>query len=335
MAFRTYLIKGWQQPNIVSYLLWPLSLLYRGIMQLRWWAYRLNVFTHYRAPVPVIVVGNISVGGTGKTPIVVYLVEQLRQQGFQPGVISRGYGGNAQVYPLMVKATTPAAECGDEPALITQRTQVPMVVGPNRRASIELLLSKASCDVIISDDGLQHYALARDVELCIIDATSPFKNPFLLPAGPWRESRQRLSRVNFVVEHHTQAPNTSGWAMWLNAQPPLKVSDQTVFESANFNKHLTKVHAVAGIGNPQRFFNTCRGLGFELIEHSFADHHAYQASDLAFSDDLPVLMTEKDAVKCKAFAVNKNWYYVPVEAQLTEGFIKLVISKLNKKEQRF
>jgi len=322
---RQALLNSWQQPNFLTVLLWPLSLFYRLVFAMRKGLYRFGILSSYTAPVPVVVVGNISVGGTGKTPLVIYLVEQLRAQGFKPGVISRGYGGQAQQYPLMVSSETPVVESGDEPALIVRRAAVPMAVGPDRRLAIELLLKEHEVDVIISDDGLQHLALNRDVEICLVDDTSPQRNQYLLPAGPNRESKARLGGVDLVVRHGAKQTGADEFAMHLHADKVQALNNDNMAQL----DISSRIHAVAGIGNPQRFFETCRNLGFNLIEHCFADHHQFVGSDVDFADDLPVLMTEKDAVKCQAFADQRHWY-LPVDAKLESGFI----DKLNEKLKR-
>lgn len=331
MAFREQLLKSWQQPNLLTLLLWPLSLLYRSLFFLRSVAYRLGLKKSYRAPVPVIVVGNISVGGTGKTPVVIYLVELLQRNGFKPGVISRGYSGSSESYPLTVSATTPVSSCGDEPALIFKRTKVPMVVGSKRADSIEKLLAEFEIDVIISDDGLQHLAMQRDIEICLQDLTKSSHNNHLLPAGPYRESQSRFKSVDLLVQHidesHSQGShsqtNAPAYTMSLVAgQPqPVGMREESAWTPS------TKIHAVAGIGNPQRFFNTCRSLGLKILEHAFADHHHFKPADIEFDDQLPVLMTEKDAVKCVEFADERHWY-LPVNAKLASHFDEKLLMHL-------
>ncbi|MDP9140073.1 MAG: tetraacyldisaccharide 4'-kinase [Pseudomonadota bacterium] len=267
-------------------------------------------------PVPVIVVGNISVGGTGKTPFVIWLVELLRAQGWRPGVISRGYGGHAPHYPYIVNEDSDPAHSGDEPLLIAQRSGCPVVVAAARCAAAELLLKAADVDVIVADDGLQHYTLSRDLEICIVDGARGLGNGALLPAGPLREPASRLREVDLVVV------NGEGWSdtavrpvtMRLLPASAQALCDGTQRALNDFSGQ--RVHGVAGIGHPPRFFDTLRAHGMRVVEHAFADHHAYAAADLQFGDDLPVLMTEKDAVKCRSFAA-ANWWSVPVAAQLS------------------
>ncbi len=325
MGLKKYLLKSWTKPNALTGILRPFSSVYRGVFALRKTAFERGMFDCYRAPVPVVIVGNLTVGGTGKTPLVVYLVEQLKERGFSPGVISRGYSGDSPSYPLLVKADTSVEESGDEPALIVRRTNVPMAVGPDRRASIEMLLREYQIDLIISDDGLQHLALERDVEICMIDDTSEQQNDNLLPAGPYREPLSRLMSVDFIVRHGGDVGNAENqFSMHLKPNKPMAVNPQneSVFPEGS---HL---QAVAGIGNPQRFFDTCQTLGYSITPHSFADHHHFSLNDISFSGK-PVLMTEKDAVKCNDIAANHHWY-LPVDAVIGEGFADAVANKIRK-----
>ncbi len=328
MSLRAAFERSWRKPNFLTAMLWPLTFVYRGGFLIKRSAYRIGLLLTYRAPIPVIVVGNLTVGGTGKTPVVIYLVEELRRQGYKPGVISRGYGGKAPDYPYHVKATSPVSESGDEPALIVRRTGVSMVVGADRRASIQLLRKLDDVDVIISDDGLQHFALGRDIEVCLLDATSPNQNAFLLPAGPCREPLSRLRSVDLIIEHGLAQDTANRYSLTLQAGQPTRVpskspdqkapmSERGSISECEFDIHQ-RFHAVAGIGNPQRFFDTCRELDYDFFEHRFADHHPFSASDIDFSN-AQVLMTEKDAVKCQAFADSRHWY-LPVNAKLSEQF---------------
>jgi tetraacyldisaccharide 4'-kinase len=315
MGIKKSLLKSWNKPNALTGVLRPLSAIYKGAFALRKIAFKKGLFETYQAPVPVIIVGNLTVGGTGKTPLVVHLVEQLRLQGFTPGVISRGYSGDAETYPLLVTANTPVQHCGDEPALIARRTGVPMAVGPNRRDSIEMLLEQSEIDLIISDDGLQHLALQRDLEICLIDDTIEHENQNLLPAGPYREPLSRLLSVDFIVRHGSDIGNAENqFSMHLEPVTPLPVMTDNV-TSFPRDAHF---HAVAGIGKPQRFFDTCEALGLKITSHSFADHYFFSAEDISFAG-MPVLMTEKDAVKCQKIAGDLHWY-LPVNARLSSGF---------------
>ena len=327
MAFRESLLSSWQKTNTLTYALMPLSWVYQFVFFIRKQLYRIGLFSSYRAAIPVIVVGNLTVGGTGKTPLVIQLVEQLRANGYSPAVISRGYSGDAPFYPYEVMVDSPVSESGDEPALIVKRTNVPMVVGPNRGASIDLLLEKHSIDVIISDDGLQHLALKRDVEVCLIDDTVKSENYFLLPAGPYRERLSRLKTVDLIVHHQREKADLENarYSMTLQASDA-KPLDESKNEPKSLNKEKP-IHAVAGIGNPQRFFDTCRLEGYCFEPHAFPDHHAFEQRDLMFGDAKPVLMTEKDAVKCQQIKISDAWY-LPVDARLSDGFVDALIAKL-------
>lgn len=296
---------------------------YGAIVRLRRRLYRSGVLRAQRLPIPVIVVGNITVGGAGKTPLVIALVTALRERGWKPGVVSRGYGGNARD-PRLLGADPDPAAVGDEPALIRARTGAPVAVGADRPAAARLLLDKG-VDVIVADDGLQHYALARDAEICVVDGARRLGNGRLLPAGPLREPESRLRQVDFVVCNGGE-PRAGETAMHLAADTAVSLVDVSRRQPLA-DLLQTRVHAVAGIGHPQRFFDTLRGYGIDVVEHPFPDHHRYTPNELAFGDGLPVLMTEKDAVKCRAFA-KRNWWSIPVTAVLPESFIDAVARRL-------
>lgn len=303
----------WQSLNLVSILLWPLSLIYASFVTARHFAYQRGILKSSRLAVPVIVVGNITVGGTGKTPLVVRLAELLKEHGYRPGIVSRGYGGNAQSWPRPVTSHSDPMEVGDEPVLLARRCDCPVVVGPDRVAAARQLLGqhKAECDVIIADDGLQHYSLGRDIEIAVIDDNRGFANGACLPAGPLREPQGRLKQVSFVVEHGT---DRGEHPMTLVGERAVNLLDSSITCSlTGFCTH--SVHAVAGIGDPDRFFYFLRSRGIRTLNHPFPDHHTFSAADLAFGDELTVLMTEKDAVKCKHLARDSFWY-VPVQARL-------------------
>lgn len=318
-----WLTDSWYQPHPIRWLLLPLSLLYRLIAGIRKQAYQRDWLTRHNMPVPVIVVGNISVGGTGKTPFVLWLCEKLREAGYRPGIISRGYGGKANHYPLDVKDDTAVNQSGDEPALIARRSQCPVVVDPDRSRAAVHLLSQHHCDVIISDDGLQHYALQRDIEICLVDGQRRFGNKLCLPAGPLREPMSRLQQVDFVVYNGEAA--TQRYQMQLHASHWLNLSSDEQLPLQVFAAQ--EVHAVAGIGNPQRFFDLLAEHGIIVHPHPFDDHHAFAAPDLTFNDDLPVLMTEKDAVKCQSFA-SENYWYLPVSAEINDDLAHAILTKL-------
>jgi tetraacyldisaccharide 4'-kinase len=279
--------------------------------------------------VPVIVVGNITVGGTGKTPFVLWLVEQLRRRGWNPGVISRGYGGCAPSYPLRVTATTDPAWSGDEPALIARRLEVPVAVAPDRVAAARMLLDAGEADILVTDDGLQHYRLARDIEICVVDGSRGLGNGSLLPAGPLREPPQRLQQVDLVVV------NGGGWqAPGPALEMQLGIAEAVSLASGERRPLAAfaggRVHAVAGIGNPQRFFASLRAAGLDPLPHPFPDHHDYRDIDLCFDGAEPVLMTEKDAVKCGGMA-RPHWWFVPAQALIPAEGAALVQQLLDRK----
>ncbi len=294
-------------------LLWPLSVIFKSISHSRRQAFQSGKKSSYKAPVPVIVVGNITAGGNGKTPVVIWLVETLQQLGFKPGVVSRGYGAKAPSYPLMVTADTSTSHCGDEPKLIYQRTKAPVAVDPVRSEAVKALL-KHNIDIVITDDGLQHYALERDIEFVVVDGVRRFGNEQLIPLGPLRESVARLKEVDFTITNGGQ-PCAGEIAM--NLKPDLAVNMVTGEKVAV--SELKNIVAWAGIGHPPRFFNTLRELGAEpVVAHGFADHKDFNPShlfELAEHGD-NVIMTEKDAVKCAEFA-KENWWYLPVSANIS------------------
>ena len=321
------LVEAWYRGSLWLWLLWPLSMLFGLLVIMRRQMYRLGLRPVYRAAVPVVVVGNITVGGSGKTPLLLAMVEGLRAAGFRPGVVSRGYGGQTE-YPACVGRDSNAAEVGDEPLLIAIRSGVPVVVDPIRPRAVKKLLDEFSCDVVLADDGLQHYPLARDVEICVVDAKRGLGNAQLLPMGPLRESYGRLYTVDYIVVNGGNGNIFPGEVdMHLQAEPwqPLRGLRDARMPPAPGSQ----VHALAGIGHPQRFFTMLREQGFEVIEHAFPDHHAYSAADLQFGDGLPVVMTEKDAVKCRQLAGDNCWY-VPVTAVLPPTFYATLIEDLRR-----
>lgn len=323
MAPTEALLRVWYGGRRPSLWLRALAALYGSVAGMRAWLYRRGVLRRVALPVPVLVVGNITVGGSGKTPLVIALVEHLRAQGRRPGVVSRGYGGR-QVAPRLLDAAATPAEVGDEPCLIRQRTAVPVAVGHDRPAAARLLLG-AGVDVIVADDGLQHHRLARDIEICVIDGVRRLGNGRLLPAGPLREPAARLSRVDFRICNGGQ-PQTGEVPMQLLADTARALDDpQRTLPLSTWSGQ--RVHAVAGIGHPPRFFQTLRGQGIAVVEHGFPDHHAYRVADLAFRESLPVLMTEKDAVKCEGIAGADTWS-VPVRAALPARFLAALDARL-------
>lgn len=303
----------WYGGRAPSVMLVLLSKVFGAAGSLRRALYRAGVLKRMNVGVPVIVVGNITVGGTGKTPLVIALVEALRERGWKPGVVSRGFAGSATDI-ARVDAQSDPAVVGDEARLIFDATQAPMMIGRDRVRAARAL-SECGVDVIVSDDGLQHYRLERDVEICVIDGARRFGNGRLLPAGPLREPVKRLAAIDFRICNGDGAlPGET--TMQLAGDAAIALDDETQhLRLADF----PRAHAVAGIGNPDRFFHALRSAGIDVIEHAFPDHHAFAAADLDFGDGIPVVMTDKDAVKCRAFA-RQDWWRVPVRALLADGF---------------
>ncbi len=323
--FQGHNAKWWLVP-----LLLPMTVLFFLISWIRRFAFRIGINKSIDVKTPVIVVGNIGVGGNGKTPLVIHLIELCRQQGLNPGVLSRGYGGRLpsnKHYPLTLDQYTPVEQTGDEPFLIYHRCQAPVVVGPDRVASAEQL-KQLGCNVIIADDGLQHYRLKRDCEVIVVDGKRGFGNGFLLPAGPLREGQWRLSTSDLVV---VNGENKVGLVppyaqMSLQATQVVNLKTGEKLPVAKFVQSTPNINALAGIGDPQRFFDTLITCGFELAsQKSFNDHHHFSIVDFSeIEPTMPLLMTEKDAVKCRRFTKD-NWWYISVSACFTEeGEIQLV-----------
>lgn len=309
------------------YFLLPLTMLYALVTYGRRWAYSQGWLTSYRAQLPVIVVGNITVGGTGKTPVTLTLVRWLQEQGYQPVIVSRGYGGET-TYPAVVTAQSLAHEVGDEPLLLWQQSGVPVVVDRQRARAVALVEAQQLGNIVITDDGLQHYALARDLELVVIDHSRGLGNGWLLPAGPLREPRQRLKTITCVIENGGQQsqPHAHPPVFAMHLQPSACLPVNPECRQAPPQPPML-IHAVAGIGHPLRFFQTLKQLGYQIIEHPFPDHHAFVATDLAFADNLPIVMTSKDAVKCRSFADQRYWQ-LPVEALLSDDFFLYMTAQL-------
>ena len=319
------LLQIWQDKHGVAKFLRPISWFYCFIVFCRRWAYRLKIKKSTRLSVPVVVVGNLTVGGTGKTPLVVWVANYLKEQGYHPGIISRGYGGKAHHWPQQVRPDGDPVVVGDEAILISRRTNCPMAVGPDRViAGQELLHYHPQCDIIISDDGLQHYALKRDIEVAVIDGQRRFGNAFCLPAGPLREPMSRLKKVDLLVANGTGDKNE----LTMQYETSLACNLQDERKSQPLNKFKNKtVHAVAGIGHPERFFTQLEQMGIKVIPHSFPDHHPFTEDDLVFEPKHPVLMTEKDAVKCKRLSASDHWF-VPVAVTVQKEFSQQLINLL-------
>jgi len=330
----TWIERSWYRRAKWLYLLLPLSWLFQIITSIRR-KLLLRSAAEVETPVPIVVIGNISVGGTGKTPLLISLCQALQAKGLNPGVISRGYGGSASQAPLLVDDTTSAAESGDEPALIAEQCRVPVVVDPDRLRAYRHLVNNHTVDVVISDDGLQHYRLPRQVEIAVVDGSRLFGNGLCLPAGPLRESLRRLREVDLLVVNGGAAVPISELSGALNMTlaprrlENLKTGESRSFAGAPF-KLGDQVQAVAGIGNPERFFDSVRELPYPVSCHPFPDHHAYRRDDFAehgIDMGRPIVMTEKDGIKCRSFATDQFWVLkieVVLDADLADRVLALV-----------
>jgi len=330
--------KYWYQSSLHPLLLplLPFSYVYGWLTGLRRWVYRTGIKNSQKFPIPVIVIGNITVGGTGKTPLTAWLAERLIQAGFKPGIAMRGVGGKRNHSPRLVAADADPYQMGDEAVLLAQNTHCPVAICIDRSKAVQQLID-ASCNIILTDDGLQHYRLARQVEIAVIDGSRYFGNGKLLPAGPLREPPHRLNTVDFVVINAAEKAtsklpeNRVTFDMQLHS-PYFVALDHPTRQAALSQFASQTAHAIAGIGNPQRFFDLLKHFNINIIPHAFPDHHPYQAADLDFPDQLPILMTEKDAVKCKNLVLNKKirerLWVLPVKAELSSEFIDKLLQKI-------
>lgn len=325
-AISQQLEKTWYGNTGLTLLLRPVAWLFIVLVTLRRFVYKNGLKKPVKLPIPVIVVGNLTVGGTGKTPLVIWLVNFLKSAGYKPGVISRGYSGRARNWPQQVRPDADPAMVGDEAVVISRRTGAPMAVGPSRVTDAQALLQHADVDVIVSDDGLQHYALERSIEIAVIDGVRRFGNGLCLPAGPLRELASRLETVDCRVTNGVAAQGE--YAMKYRADSVINLLSNETRPLTDF-KGMT-VNAIAGIGNPDSFFNFLRANGIRLHARAFPDHYHYRAVDLAFTADEIVFMTEKDAVKCERFA-RDNWWYIPLETILPDEFGANLLNLLGKR----
>ncbi|MEQ8208012.1 MAG: tetraacyldisaccharide 4'-kinase, partial [Woeseia sp.] len=313
----------------------PFSVLFAALSACRRALYRIGILRSSRVAVPVIVVGNISVGGTGKTPVTIWLAKQLRTRGLNPGIASRGYGGVIGDTPAQVNANSDADIVGDEPLLIARRTGCPVVVHPNRAAAARELIAMG-VNIVITDDGLQHYKLQRDFEIAVVDGARGLGNGWMLPAGPLREAGSRLFSVDRVLVHlatrsstppaSVSLPISKSNGFHLVGHELLSVDGQ---ETRTFDQFAGKtVHAVAAIGNPERFFQSLERRGMNVVRHPFPDHAQFTSTDLVFDDEFDIVMTEKDAVKCGQFATTRYWY-VPVDVEMHDDeWVDALVRKL-------
>lgn len=316
----------WQRIGLLAVLGSPIALLFRLLVALRRVVWHFGLRRSYRARCPVIVVGNLTVGGSGKTPLVLWLAQWLHGQGWCPGIVSRGYGGCARHWPQQVRPDSDPRVVGDEAVLLAHHSNCPVCVGPNRGAAVEALLRHTDCDIVIADDGLQHYALARDIEIVVIDGQGGLGNGLMLPAGPLREPVSRLRSVDLVVcngEHRAGAH-----AMRMRPTGMVALNDECQAQALDAWRGR-RVRAIAGIGRPERFFDMLRRQWLLVEAVAFPDHHDFSAADLAFEDDLPLLMTEKDAVKCQRLIHRDDVWVVRIEAVPEAAFILRLEALLN------
>ena len=307
-----------------AFCLQPISMLYRLVMTIRKQAFLRGFFNIYRSTVPVIVVGNLTVGGTGKTPLVIAIIHKLKEQGWKPGIVSRGYGGKSTRYPCSVTSLSDPHEVGDEPVCMAEETRVPVIVDPNRARAVQYAVEHFACNVIVSDDGLQHYGSHREVEVVVVDGVRRFGNAYCLPAGPLREPVSRLKTADFIVNNGGTHDNEVSMKLipgpLVNLIEPSKTLPLAGLRGQKF-------HAIAGIGHPERFFNSLASLGVQVLPHPLADHAKLTPEHLIFPDQLPVRMTHKDAIKCRHFA-GPNCWYLPVTAVCDESFYLSLMAKI-------
>lgn len=316
-------MKFWYQPlKWWAWALYPFSLLLSIISKVRRYFLQKSALKSNKIDLPVIIVGNISVGGNGKTPFVIWLCELLIKEGYKPGIISRGYGGKSDTYPLLINSETLGSSAGDEPVMLFKRLAIPIVVDPKRVNAANYINEHCDVDIIVTDDGLQHYALPRDIEIAVVDGKRRFGNQKLMPMGPLREPLSRLKEVDFIINNGETFTNEVTMLLQPQACKPVDSREARL-------PKLSKVNACAAIGYPQRFFDTLEAQNYQLVKQvSFADHHAFNKTDFAqFDNNLPLLMTEKDAVKCLSFAL-PNWWYLPIEAKLPETFQHQLLQKI-------
>ena len=321
---QTTVLSAWQRRGVLAWMLAPLAAIFCAFVYLRRLMYRQRFFCAYHPGVPVVVVGNITVGGSGKTPLTIWLARHLQARGWHPVVITRGYGRKGRG-TLRADADSDPHLAGDEPVLIAATAGCPVVVDAKRARAARVAVAECGADIVLTDDGLQHYALARDIEIAVSDGARGLGNGWCLPAGPLREPAQRLKSVEFRL---VQAPHAPAPAFHFYLRPSAFVGVDGRGEELPLTAFRgQRAHAVAGIGHPPRFFATLQALGIECHPHAFADHHVFNASDMAFDDAMPIVMTAKDAVKCRAFA-RPHWWYLRTEVVVDPCFIAAFDARL-------
>ena len=315
MSLQFHIQAVWYGRHPLSTLLLPLSWFYRLAVACRKFIYSAGILPVHKVGAPVIVVGNLTAGGTGKTPFIIWLARYLQSRGYKPGIISRGYAGAPGKRVRRVRPDSDPDLVGDEPVLLAQRTGCPVAVSSSRVKAAEEILQQTDCDILLCDDGLQHTPLERDIEIVVVDGDRRFGNRLCLPAGPLREPVARLKTVDLVVANAKAAGDE--FLMEYASLPARSLDGRQERELAGFRGQT--VHAVAAIGNPERFFSTLRQNGINIEQHKFPDHYRFRQSDLDFDDGAAVLMTEKDAIKCRRYALENTWY-IPIDAELSEIF---------------
>ena len=320
----SFIEDSWYKKRLWLWILWPFSRLIKSLVTRRRNKFLLNSELSWKPNIPVIVVGNIIVGGSGKTPFVIWLSKVLEEQGYKPGIVSRGYGSKSTQYPLVINDDSRVEDSGDEPLIIHRNTNRPVCISPNRTQAVKKLLEDTDTDIVISDDGLQHYKLGRDMEIIVFDGLRGIGNSLCLPAGPLREPLERSKAADFIVSSTKRLNIEEIHEDCLMTYKPLewvRLSDNRRFPAKDWPLSRN-VHAVAGIGNPSKFYNTLTALGLNLVEHSFPDHYQFKEEDLNFEDNHPILMTEKDAVRCMDM-MNKNLWYLSIEAEIKDDKFKI------------
>ncbi len=315
------IIEQWYKPKVWGFALWPASQVFAGLVKLRKLCYEKKIFKSYRAKVPVVIVGNLTVGGTGKTPLVIAFAQILQSMGLRPGIVLRGYKSHA-AGAICVHKNMDAKLVGDEAVLLAKRGNWPVVVSKKRVLGVQKLLKEHPVDIVLCDDGLQHYALERDLEVVVIDGERGFGNGHCLPQGPMRELPERLQSVDLKV--------TNGIDMHITVDKVYSLLNKREINLQDFRGKT--VHAIAGIGAPSKFFKLLATHGITVLEHAFLDHHDFKMSDINFTDRLPILMTEKDAVKCQSFASERCWVVAvktELDTKIQDEFVRLVQGVLN------
>ncbi|MEM1244021.1 MAG: tetraacyldisaccharide 4'-kinase [Pseudomonadota bacterium] len=341
MKLKIHIANAWYENKCWLYLLWPFAKIYQFVISLRKWLYNKGWFAQTKFTIPVIVVGNITVGGTGKTSIVIWLAQELQRRHLKPGIVSRGYQSQLKNYPRIVRSTDVAAQVGDEPLLIAQATGCPVVIDPNRVQAVDYLLKNFACDIVLTDDGLQHYALGRDIEICCIDANKQFGNRLCLPAGPLREPLNRLETIDYLlVKGKNNSVNYP--AVYVNSQvkklpsyyfnyQPEKLrncQDPLQTKAINFLQDKSVI-LITGIAQPENFQQTMASITNVKAMRIFADHHQFTPADFAGLENDLVIMTYKDAVKCQSLA-HANCWFLEIQVQMESDVVSAILAKIAK-----